>query len=122
MGDDLNILGTPPILSQESNTSISSSKSNESPLSQETTKQLLESDASSVPSDTNISPSPQETTDIFISEYLLPGDVRDYKEEFIAAKEREVKGLIDNNVYRIVKKESVEEGASILGGRFVLCI
>ena len=58
----------------------------------------------------------------FLTETLHPMDPRSDKPEFIEAKKREVKGLIDRGKWKVVLKEEVPKYSNILNGRFVLTI
>lgn len=64
----------------------------------------------------------RETTGIFISEYLLLGNACEKFQQFKVGKEKDVQGLRDHNVYKVVNKSSVEKGTYIFEGMFVLYI
>ena len=57
---------------------------------------------------------------VHITEIIKPGDPRE--SEFDDAKREEIQGLIERGTWEIVPKSSVQEGANILRGRFVLTI
>ena len=58
----------------------------------------------------------------FLTEVLPPNTPQGDEPRFVAAKEKEIKGLQANGTYEVVFKEDVPSDANILGGRFVLSI
>ena len=63
-----------------------------------------------------------ETSEIFLSEILKSGDPRAYSDECRMAIEKEIKGLEEKGVWRVVNRSDIPRDANILGGRFVLSI
>ena len=60
----------------------------------------------------------KEPENILLTEVLPPGDERRHSPEFAEAIEKELRGLVANEVYKVVPRESVPKDANILGGRF----
>ena len=56
----------------------------------------------------------------FLTEVLPPNAPQGDEPHFVAAKEKEIKGVQANSTYEVVFKEDVPSDAKILGGRFVL--
>lgn len=59
------------------------------------------------------------TSDVLITEVLKETNVRIQSEPFRASTQREVYGLLGRGTMKVVKKQSLPEGANIVGGRFV---
>jgi Reverse transcriptase (RNA-dependent DNA polymerase) len=57
-----------------------------------------------------------------LTETLHPADPRATSSQFMDAKKREIKGLMNKNTWKIVDKETIPKDANILNGRFVLTI
>ena len=58
----------------------------------------------------------------FLTETLQRGDPRVFSTEMTAAKEAEIKNLLDRGTFAIIPKKDVPLGANVLPGRFVLTI
>lgn len=63
-----------------------------------------------------------ETPRILLTELLKPNDPRGYSPEFVAAKKKEMDGLLRRGTWKVVLRDEVPSGANILGGRFVMSI
>ena len=59
---------------------------------------------------------------VHLTEVILPGDPRSKDPRFAAAKEKEIRGLIERGTWKLVAKDEVPNNANIMGGRFVLAI
>ena len=62
------------------------------------------------------------TPGIFLTETLHPADSRRDSPEFIKAKQKEMKGLIDRGTWKAVLRKDLPHDANILSGRYVLTI
>ena len=60
--------------------------------------------------------------DVQLSEVIKRGDLRSNDERFRAAKQMELKGLIEKGTWELVCKSEVPKNVNILGGRFVPAI
>lgn len=66
----------------------------------------------------NSRPLPQ----VFLTEVLSIRDPRSNSPEFMAAKQREIEGLVKRGTFEVVFKEAAPKGANIMDGRFVLAV
>lgn len=64
----------------------------------------------------------QELFKVNLTKVLHPQDPRCNLSEFVDAKYKEIKGLLDKGTWKVELKEDIPEGSNILTGRFVLCI
>lgn len=64
----------------------------------------------------------QPFPNILLTEILTPNDQRGDSPAFDLAKAKEIVELLDRGAFRVVLKEDLDDGANILGGRFVLTI
>ena len=60
--------------------------------------------------------------DVHVTETLTPMDPRKDSPEFIAAKKKEIEGLLKKGTWKVVLQEEVPKDANVLNGRFVLTI
>lgn len=63
-----------------------------------------------------------EESNMYMTQYVSPGEQREFGEQCMLAKKEAVEGLRDKMVFKEVKKVNVGKDANILGGRFVFCI
>ena len=59
---------------------------------------------------------------VHMTEVILQNDSRLKDERFKAAKQNEIRGLVERGTWKIVMKDEVLKDANIMGGRFVLAI
>lgn len=63
-----------------------------------------------------------ESFRVYLTEVLKPGDRRGNDPRFDAARLKEIKGLLDRNIFEVLLRDELPTDANILGGRFVLSI
>jgi hypothetical protein len=61
----------------------------------------------------------QRPIEVFLTETLHPADPGGMNEKFMAAKKREIEGLISKYTWKVVDRSKVKTDANILNGRFV---
>lgn len=59
---------------------------------------------------------------VYLNEYLSIVDPRGDNPKFVTAKMKEITGLQENRVYKVIDKAQFPKRANVLGGRFVLCV
>lgn len=59
---------------------------------------------------------------MLVTEIIRPGDPRWNSPEFLKAKKKEIKGLIEKGTRKVVLKEDIPKDANVLNGSFVLTI
>lgn len=64
----------------------------------------------------------QEIIEVNITEVLHSQDPRWNLPEFVEAKRKEKRGLLDKGTWMFVLKEQITEESSILTGKFVSCV
>ena len=59
---------------------------------------------------------------VHMTKVILLNDHRSKEERFKATKQKEIRGLVESDTWKVVMKGQVPKDAIIMGGRFVLAI
>jgi Reverse transcriptase (RNA-dependent DNA polymerase) len=58
----------------------------------------------------------------FVTEVIRPSDTRSFDTKMKAAKQKQIRGLLERGTFKIVLRNDIPKGANKLGGRYVLTI
>eukprot|EP00171_Calliarthron_tuberculosum_P016379 IDg16379t1 len=64
----------------------------------------------------------RKNAEVYVTEVIKKGDPRATSPEMRAAISKEIQGLINRGVFKIVLKQEISEDSNLMGGRFVLAI